>query len=76
MKERIAIAPLVVTAKEAAEMFRLSLAAWWRLHADGKVPMPLRIGAKSVRWRISELHDWLEAGMPDRAAWNELRQAK
>ena len=32
----------------------------WRLLALGKLPEPLRLGARTVRWRVREIEAWLD----------------
>jgi hypothetical protein len=64
--------PLLLTARQAAELCGVSEATWWRLHAAAKCPAPVKIGssrrvptvklsAKVVRFNrqevLSELRD-------------------
>lgn len=60
---------LAVPASDAAALVGVSRAQWWRLHAAGKVPLPVYLGTKAPRWRVEELRDWLAAGCPDRLTW-------
>jgi hypothetical protein len=64
--------PLMIDAKRAARLFSISLRTWRSYDSAGKVPMPTRLGAR-VLWHLPELKQWAEAGCPDRAAWNELK---
>jgi predicted DNA-binding transcriptional regulator AlpA len=73
--EPIAPLPLLVTARRAAGLCGLSEATWWRLHASGKCPAPVKIG-KSTRWRVEELRAWTEAGCPDRQTWSVLSASR
>jgi predicted DNA-binding transcriptional regulator AlpA len=66
--------PLLFTARQAAELCGVSEATWWRLHAAGKCPAPVKIGS-STRWRVAELRAWTEASCPDRQTWTALRAA-
>lgn len=68
--------PLAVAAKKAAEMLDISRAQFMKLHAVGKVPMPVRLGTRAPRWRVAELSDWLDAGCPDRQTWDRMRAAQ
>lgn len=64
-------APLVLDAREAARLLGISRSTFLKLHAAGKVPMPVRFG-RAVRWRREEMNEWLAAGAPSRARWLEL----
>lgn len=58
----------LVTAAEAAEVCGISRSTWWARHADGSIPLPVRIG-RCTRWRRQELLDWIRAGCPARRIW-------
>jgi predicted DNA-binding transcriptional regulator AlpA len=64
---------LALPAREAAALVGVSRAQWWKLHASGKVPLPVYLGTKAPRWRVEELRDWLAAGCPDRLTWQRIR---
>jgi predicted DNA-binding transcriptional regulator AlpA len=64
--------PIAVDASAAAAMFGVSRAQWWKLHAAGKVPLPVYLGSKAPRWRVDELRAWLAADAPDRLAWEKM----
>jgi predicted DNA-binding transcriptional regulator AlpA len=66
---------LALPAKDAAALVGVSRAQWWKLHAAGKVPLPVYLGSKAPRWRVDELRAWLAAGAPDRQTWQRLRGA-
>jgi predicted DNA-binding transcriptional regulator AlpA len=42
------------------------------LVAQGKAPMPLSLGGRKV-FNRAELQAWLDAGAPDRKAWEKLK---
>lgn len=60
--------PLAVDAPRAAELAGVSRALWWRLHAAGRVPAPVRIGPRTL-WVVATLERWFALGCPDRAAF-------
>jgi predicted DNA-binding transcriptional regulator AlpA len=60
--------PLLVTARQAAQLCGVSVATWWRWEAAGRTPAAVRLGG-STRWRSDELADWVQAGCPDRRSW-------
>jgi excisionase family DNA binding protein len=61
--EKVANAPLMMTADELAETLCISLRQVWRLKAKGDLPKPVTIG-RNVRWRRSDIVEWIEAGCP------------
>lgn len=64
--------PLVLDAKAAAAFCGVSRSTWWGHHAAGRIPLPMRLGRKTL-WRVSELIAWTEAGMPARERWEVLK---
>jgi predicted DNA-binding transcriptional regulator AlpA len=70
-----ATTPIAVAAAQAATMFGISRAQWWKLHAMGKVPMPIYLGTKAPRWRVDELRAWVAAGAPDRQTWERTKDS-
>ena len=53
----------LLTAAEAAEVAGVAKRSWWRYVSSGKAPTPVRLGG-AVRWRRSELAEWIQAGCP------------
>jgi excisionase family DNA binding protein len=52
----------LMTRPEVAEYLRVSVSTVFRLQADPDNPMPeIRIGARGVRYRKSEIDAWLDA---------------
>jgi predicted DNA-binding transcriptional regulator AlpA len=68
------LSPLLLAARQAAQLCGVSPATWWRWHAAGRCPAPLRLSPGCVRWRAEELRAWVRAGCPPRREW-EARQA-
>lgn len=66
---------VLMTAPEAAELCRRGLTTWYRLHQDGYVPEPVRLGG-GLLWRRAELIQWIEAGCPQRVEWEQRKGAK
>jgi len=65
-------APLLLTARQADALCGKSERSWRAWDVAGKIPQPIRVG-RSTLWRYEELRDWVNAGCPDREAW-ETRQ--
>lgn len=66
--------PLAVDAKQLGATLGMSTRKIRSLDASGRLPKPVRIGANSVRWVLSEIELWLAAGAPDRCTWETLRR--
>ncbi len=66
---------LALTPKDTAALLGISRAQLWKLHSAGKLPLPVRLGAKAPRWVADELRDWLAAGAPDRQTWQRMKTA-
>jgi predicted DNA-binding transcriptional regulator AlpA len=49
-----------------------SEASWWRDHAAGRIPAPIKLGGRTL-WRVEELRRWVEAGCPARRIWETLQ---
>jgi predicted DNA-binding transcriptional regulator AlpA len=65
--------PLVLTAEEAAAIFKKSARAWRNWDATGKTPRPIRIG-RSTYWQPEELQAWIAAGCPNREIWEQQKR--
>lgn len=55
---------LLVNADKLAEMLDISVRTLWRLRSAGKLPLALKVGG-CVRWRLAEVHAWIDAGCPN-----------
>lgn len=69
------VAPEGLSAAEASRLIGVSLSHFYQLHKTGRLPLPIRLG-RAVRWRRSELMDWLAAGAPSRSRWQVIKGAK
>jgi prophage regulatory protein len=43
---------------EVAIRYDISRSTIWRWLKNGKFPRPVKLGAASTRWRISDLEEW------------------
>jgi len=59
---------LLVDARKLGQLLNLSLRTIRRLDTSGRLPRPIRLGGV-VRWRVSEIRDWVAQNCPDRQAW-------
>ena len=67
------VAPLLISAPEAAKLSGISRASFWRLHSSAKVPRPVRVGGRTL-WRQSDIEEWIRLGCPDRKAFEAARK--
>ena len=63
---------LVLNAKELALVLGISSRQVWRLNVMGKLPKPIRLEG-SVRWKISEIVDWIDSNCPDLKTWEQMK---
>jgi predicted DNA-binding transcriptional regulator AlpA len=66
---------LLLDAKEAAALCGIGRSYWLRLHSSGRVPLPLRLGRRTL-WSRAEVTRWVDAGLPDRQRWEELKNSE
>jgi predicted DNA-binding transcriptional regulator AlpA len=60
----------LVDAATAAQICDVSRSKWWSMFSAGRTPRAIRtLGKRCPRWRRAELLAWIEAGCPDREAW-------
>jgi len=66
---------LFMTTQEFALVIGVSPRQVWRLNAMGKLPKPIRLGG-SVKWKISEVADWIDSNCPDLQTWEAMKEAE
>jgi len=71
-RERLIGATLCVDAAAAGELVGVSARQWRHLDATDQCPAPIRLGG-AVRWRLTELAGWVDAGCPDRITWEAMK---
>ncbi|WP_175908020.1 AlpA family phage regulatory protein [Burkholderia sp. BCC1640] len=57
----------IIDVIEAVGVKKSTIYQWVK---DGKFPVPLRLGTRSVGWRQSDVESWLSACEQDRSASN------
>jgi predicted DNA-binding transcriptional regulator AlpA len=71
-----AVEPLLLSARDVAALLGVSLRTVRAMDSSGRIPEPIRITRGCVRWKLSEVRSWINAGAPDRATWARLRARK
>ena len=51
----------ILRRSEVQRVTGLSKATIWRLVKMGDFPRPIRLGARAVGWKSSEIADWIES---------------
>jgi predicted DNA-binding transcriptional regulator AlpA len=64
--------PFTMTDAEIARDLRLSPKTIRRMNDAAKIPAPVTVGARSLRWVRQTIVDWLAAGCPDRQTFEAL----
>ena len=64
----------LLSAKELAGKLLLSARTVWRLRSAGRLPKPVQVGG-SIRWRLSDINQWVELGCPAKADFEAIQQA-
>jgi len=59
---------LLIDAAEVASLLGISVRTVWRLKDRGKLPKPVSLGSL-VRWRRTEIDEWIGAGCPPVVKW-------
>ena len=65
----------LLTTRVVANILSLSPRTVHRLNSSGLIIKPQKISG-SVRYLESELMAWIQAGMPDRRTWENMKQAE
>ena len=62
----------LLTVKEVATALRVSVRQVWKLNAAERLPAPVRL-CRSVRWRASDIAEFVRLGCPKRDAFEAAR---
>ena len=68
-------APATLTVAELGRELRASAKTVRRMQVAGKLPRPVVIGCRSVRWLRTTIDEWLAAGCPDCGTFESMRKA-
>ena len=65
--------PLLLTARQAADLCGTSERTWRTWDSAGRIPKPVNIG-RSKFWRPKEIEAWVRHGCPDRRTWSAISE--
>ena len=51
----------LLTVTEVCQLTKISRAMVYTEMSAGRFPRPVRLGTKAVRWRVSDLDQWIES---------------
>ena len=68
------IAPILLSAEDAARALGIGRTLFLQLDREGKIPMGHNLGKRKL-WSRKELEAWADAGMPTRQNWLEISRA-
>lgn len=66
--------PFTMIVAEIARELRVSAKSIRRMHEAGKLPRPVLVGTRSLRWVRQTIVEWLAAGCPDREMFEAKRK--
>jgi len=68
------IEPAAVTITQAAAMIGMSRATFCRMESAGQIgPLPRYFSKRCKRYSVSDIRQWVEAGMPPRHVWQATK---
>ena len=67
--------PLLLDARSLARLLSIGVRTVRTHDAAGKLPQPVKLGGRTL-WRRAEIMAWIDAGTPDRMAWDARRSAQ
>ena len=70
------IGEILLTAKEVGAKLSLSKRAVFRMRSAGLICSPVKVGAGAIRWRLSDIEQWIAWGCPSKVDFEAMRQAE
>lgn len=71
-KKQSSNAHFMLTAPELAKKLRISKTLLYELKAQGKLPLPTRLGRR-ILWPAHEIEQWVKSGCPAAQKWEILK---
>ena len=66
----------LLTAQAVAEKLSLSKRAVFRMRSAGLICMPLKVGQGAIRWRQSDIDEWIALGCPSKSEFEARKEAE
>ena len=61
------------TVQDLAVRLNVSERVLWRMRSSGKLPEPIELGPKLIRWGRTEILDWIAVGCPNQKIWGVIK---
>jgi predicted DNA-binding transcriptional regulator AlpA len=65
---------MLMNDKKTAAELGISRRKLWTMNSMGQLPAPIRMG-RSVRWRVSDIEEWVRLGCPSREVFEAAKGA-
>jgi len=66
----------LITTEEVYKRMGIGSSFFYKLKAANLIgPMPARLGSKNL-WNPREFREWVDAGIPNREQWQQIRNSK
>ena len=64
----------LLTAKSLGQMLSLSKRQIFRMRSAHLICSPVKVGAGAIRWRSSDIEQWISMGCPDQKTFEAMRE--
>ncbi len=54
-------APMLLALRELCELLSISRSSIYKWLSEGDFPQPIRIGGRSIRWRVEDIEAWKDS---------------
>lgn len=66
----------LLTAQAVGAKLSLSKRAVFRMRSAGLICVPLKVGQGAIRWRQSDIDEWIALGCPSKSEFETMQQAR
>lgn len=66
----------LLTAQAIGAKLSLSKRAVFRMRSAGLICAPLKCGQGAIRWRLSDIEQWISMGCPTKKVFEAMQQAR
>jgi len=66
----------LLTAEAVGKMLSLSKRQIFRMRSAGLICSPVKVGAGAIRWRQSDIEQWIAMGCPDHKTFEATREVQ
>jgi len=66
----------LLSAKAVGEVLSLSKRQIFRMRSAGLICSPVKVGAGAIRWRQSDIKQWIALGCPSKSEFEARKEAE